>query len=302
VNNKIINLVLLKQEPLNVPYVLDDTVLCVQNLLSRAGFSARVSFNSIDPNQINVIFGVQMPGTATIAQIRSVASPANTLIFNTEQLSGGSAWVTDEYLNLLADYGCLDYTSANTDYLLNWSKGAASAFEFPLVPSQGFLTDQHQGPEKQNNQYDLAFYGSTGNGGRIQRLQELLTRGIRLKCFAGVYGANLPKEILDCSAVLNLHGYESALFEVVRCLRPVALGIPVFSDVSTLPKTVNWEESGVFFLPKNDFPAEIARILSDPEKLLEASQRMIDFVNDAKWPTLALHVMQAVLAAKKQKS
>lgn len=300
--SKIINLVLLKRPPLDIPYALDDSVLAVQNLLARAGFSTHFSFNSIDPSQINVLFGLQMPGTATLAQIRSIASPKNTLIFNCEQLDGGSHWVTNEYLNLITDFVCLDYNISNVEHLNRWSGGRANIFEFPVVPSPDFRRDCLLASPLPDIAYDLAFYGSSANGNRMERLQALVNQGVSLKCFAGLFGKNLPQGFMDCTGILNIHGYDSGLFETGRCLRPVSLGIPVFSDVSRLPSIVNWENSGIFFLPKENFTESVTDILRNSHQMLDASQRMIAFVNDPNWPTLAKEVMLTAIDTMNSKS
>lgn len=296
-----INLVLLKSTPLQTPYVLDDTVLSVQNMLVRAGFETHLSYNAVDPRVTNILFGIQMPGTASIAQIRNLTAQDNAIIFNSQQLSSTSPWVTPEYLELLREHVCLDYSLANVQYLQNHSEGDISAFEFPLLPSQEFRRDFPLDASRWQIQYDLAFYGTTSNGGRMERLQELARQGISLKCFAGAYGRLLTPEILECSAVLNIHGYDAALFEVGRCLRPLAMGIPIFSDISNHPGIVNWADSGIFFIPRDNFTNTVAQWLRESDRMLEASQRLTAFVNDLKWPELARTVMNKALMALAQK-
>jgi hypothetical protein len=250
---------------------------------------------------INILFGIHMPGTASITQIRELTAPNNTIIFNSEQLSSTSPGVTPDYLDLMRDYVCLDYSLANVQHLQNESEGRASAFEFPLLPSQEFRHDFPLDASRWRIHYDLAFYGTVSNGGRLERLQELVRLGLSLKCFSGAYGQLLPPEILECSAVLNIHGYSAALFEVGRCLRPLAMGIPIFSDISHHSGIVNWADSGVFFIPRNNFTTTVAQWLHESDRMLDASQRMTAFVNDLKWPELARIVMHEALTALAQK-
>lgn len=296
----LINLVLLKRPPLQIPYVLDDTVLSVKNMLDRAGYNTLLSYNTIDPNQINVLFGIHMPGTASIEQIRAVCTPKNTIIFNTEQLNSSSHWITEKYIELLRDHVCLDYNQFNIENLQRRTQGQSRAYEFPLLPSLDFRGDYSQEAVSTSIQHDLVFYGSAANGGRIERLAELIDKGVRLKCFSGSYGSNLPEQILDCTAVLNIHGYESSLFELGRCLRPAAMGIPIFSDVSIHTGKVNWADSGIFFLERENFADALIALLHDSDQMLDASQRIQQFVNDAAWTAFADHVMQQALQALKQ--
>lgn len=245
---------------------------------------------------INIIFGVQMPGTASIDQIRKIASPENTIIFNTEQLTSNSPWVTNEYLSLLKDHGVLDYHQSNVEHIKK-IKGhdQPKAFEFPLIPSENFSRDYKLDHPIQSINFDLAFYGSINLGDRLSRLTDLENKNIRIKYISGAYGNLLPKSIIDCTGVLNIHGYESGLFEVVRCLRPASLLMPIFSDISVQPSLVKWEEGGIFFIERADFHKEITRHLRCKDSLLQASHKMRDFITDLSWKKKCENIMQDII-------
>jgi len=167
--------------------------------------------------------------------------------------------------------------------------------ELPLVPSQNFRFI----PELKNNlpevTHDFVFYGSSNNGNRMARLNELAAQGVNIKLLAGAFGYNLSQHLIDSTAVLNIHGYESGLFETGRCLRPAALGIPIISDQSLHPKIASWEDSGVIFLPRHDFSQAAAQAVHNPDRMLIASQQLLAFVDDPKWPALAREVMLSAI-------
>ncbi|MRW93644.1 hypothetical protein GJ699_26985 [Duganella sp. FT80W] len=116
-NTPIINLVLLKRFVTNEPSVFDDTVYSVRYHLQQAGFEVLVSCNVIAPDALNIIWGVGTWGSPTLEQMRQLAKPEYSIIFNMEQLGSDSALVTDEYLQFLSEYRVFDYNQHNIDAL-----------------------------------------------------------------------------------------------------------------------------------------------------------------------------------------
>lgn len=283
------NLCHLKATPHQLPYILDDTVVSVHRLLQRAGLETSTSLNRIDPTRINILFGVQMPNTPPIPEIRRVVRGQRVVIFNTEQLGGESSWITGDYLDLLSEFATLDYNIENIRQLLK-VRPHARAVEFPLVPDDRFIADIGYGGALPQIRYDLAFYGSTGLADRMAKLQSIANQGVNLKCFAGAFGVNLVPHLLDCSAVLNLHGFSSRIFETLRCLRPASMGIPIISEMSSHASVASWEDSGVIFLQDNDFAASVREVLDNRRLLLQASRQLIAFTQDAKWPAVVKQV------------
>ena len=284
-----INLVIIKRVTTDFPYVLEDTVHAVKSLLERGGIKAFISYNNIDPTIINIVFGIGAPLTVPISEFRRVASPSNTIIFNVEQIASTSSYITDEYVDLLSKYVTLDYSCENIKALRILDGNRGVGFEFPIVPSPSFQSDYEKGAEKYNIQFDFAFYGAKV-ARRLPIFAELEAANLRIKYISGFFGRLLAPEILDCRAVLNLHAYESALFEAGRCLRPLAMGIPVLSEVSVLPDVVDWRESGVLFL-EGQFSQQAATAIKNSDLLQETARAGIRFTSDLKWPELAVSVL-----------
>lgn len=294
-NTSRINLVLLKSPPLYQPYVLDDAVSSVGRLLERAGFDTRYSLNRTDPGCVNILFGLQMPRTPPLEQIRQAAPTKNTIIFNTEQLGGESHWISDDYLALLGDYVTFDYNIHNLRRLRD-RHASARCVEFPLIPDDRFRYDFAPDRQALRIDFDLAFYGSTGLGDRIAKLQKIAEQQLRVKLFSGAYGQNISPQLLDCAAVLNIHGFSSAIFETLRCLRPAALGIPILSEPSQHSEIASWKDSGVIFVPGESFAEGVAACVKDRDQLLTSSRRLKAFVDAPQWPDIARSAMQKAIA------
>ncbi len=289
-DNSSVNLTLLKGTPLEVPYVLDDAVASVGRLLNRAGIETSISFNRLDPRRVNIIFGLQMPNTAPLNQIREIADPAKTMIFNTEQLGGESHWITEEYLSLLSSYVTLDYNFHNLT-VLKETHPNSRCFEFPLIPDDRFGYNVERRSVNFEINYDLVFYGSSSIGNRIGKLQSMASEGVKVKLVGGVFGSNLTPNIIDCKAVINLHGFRSMLFETIRCLRPAALGMPIISEISRHSCVASWEESGIIFLDPDRLTSSVVEHLSNTASLMSAGRKLRAFVEDPKWPQIAASVI-----------
>jgi len=173
-----------------------------------AGFDCSTSINRFAPNRLNIVFGV-MHVTPDMERL----IPNNTLFFNTEQLVNLSKEFDHlAYMNIrfLAQkgYGFIDYSSANIPVLESW--GATEIILMPLgyVPQLSRLKNIKP-------IYDLLFYG-----GRNQRRNELLTEikdtGVNLHYLHGIYGQERDHFIERSKIVLNLHLYDSEIFELVR--------------------------------------------------------------------------------------
>jgi hypothetical protein len=193
-----------------------------------------------------------------------------------EQLGSESTLVTSEYLNFISKYIILDYNQHNLDILNTINK--CEGYEFPIVPSKKFLFD-YQYSHSIPKQYDLAFYGIL-NKRREELIRKLTDHGVSIKIIAGKYGAELSSALLDCKFVLNLHYFESAIFEVARCLRPMAMGMPIISEASIMPKITDWSQSGILFEDYMQIPKLVFETINNVSNVIECNQNNLRFINN----------------------
>lgn len=132
--------------------------------------------------------------------------PDNCVIYNLEQMSIGSPWMNNAYINLLGRYEIWDYSHQNIAELKKVGIeakycGIGYAPELTKIP-------------KVNEDIDVVFYGSI-NDRRKKILDELAKY-----CSIGIaigYGEQRDKTIARGKIILNMHYYESKIFEMVRC-------------------------------------------------------------------------------------
>lgn len=139
---------------------------------------------------------------------QSSTLPANAIVYNTEQILPGSPWIRSAYLDRLRNHVVWDYSERNALRLREL--GVPDVRHVPvgyvpeLVRIQPVVED-----------IDVLFYGSL-NERRLYVLDQLKRRGLNVVDLFGVYGQTRDRMIARAKIVLNVHFYESKIFEIVR--------------------------------------------------------------------------------------
>ncbi len=149
--------------------------------------------------------------------------PPGSILVNFEQVSTGEGWIGEAYLSLLRRFPVLDYSQRNQAALIG--KGISHAGLIGIGHSPSLLRIA-PAPVKD---IDVLFYGSI-NPRRKRIIDGLQARGLEVVSLFDVYGAERDASIARAKVVLNLHFYDSAIFEVVRVSYLLANGICVLSE------------------------------------------------------------------------
>ena len=192
--------------------------------------NSKISYNFIDinPKVKNIIFGAHLLNDDMINSI-----PSNTIIFNTEQIESiNEIW--KRRILLLASKGIIfwDYSNHNLDLLLTKLNVKGRLFEI------GFQKNLQRIKMNDNKEVDVLFYGSLNNR-REKIINSLLKNNVKVKCLFGVYGKDRDDWIGKSKIVLNLHYYESKIFEIVRIFYLLTNAIPIVSEVDENTKLNN---------------------------------------------------------------
>lgn len=221
--------------------VFDESAICTAHLLNSSGLDVSLTINKFDPSKVNILFGAGTFHAPSVSEVRKFSNPKNTIIFNMEQIGSGSKLITKEYIEMLADYPVWDYNIHN---ITEAKKQAdVNAFEFPLIPTPSLKKEVLQ---KKSKARVVMFYGGMVER-RLQILQGLSNSGVNIQYVSGSFGDSLAKILSQADAVLNIHYYETSIFETARCLRPFIQGIPIVSELSDMPSNVDWLKSGIIF-------------------------------------------------------
>jgi hypothetical protein len=250
----------------------DETMLCVAHSLRCAGFKVVHSVNRYVEGAINVVWGAGTHLFPNLESVRKVAKPSGTVIFNMEQLGGESPLLTSGYFDFLSDYVVWDYNSVNFLHA-GLRRISPRGVEFPVSPCQALADVDLE--DSGGNWFDVLFYGAR-NERRERLVASLVERGVRVG-WPSAFGRNLAPYLRASALVLNVHAYSTAVFEMTRMLRPVAMGVPVVSEISVMPESVDWTKSGILFAEYSNLRDSCIALLDDNRRQLRMARRSIAF-------------------------
>lgn len=168
------------------------------------------------------------------------------IFYNLEQLGTDSPWASEKYFRLLREgLEVWDYSPANVSEL------GTRGVQARLCPI-GY-TPRLTCIGKAEEDIDVLFIGSL-NARRAAILDELQRRDINTVILCGVYGAERDAYIARAKIVLNIHFYDSKIFEMVRCSYLMANEKFIISEESV---DISYRErlSGIVFKPYEDLVA-----------------------------------------------
>lgn len=149
------------------------------------------------------------PSSIVIGAHLAELLPDDAIIYNTEQIHEGSPWVSENYLRLLRSHTVWDYSAQN---VLRLAEQGITAKHVPV----GYVPELRRITPAEVEDIDVLFCGSL-NPRRQKILDDLKAAGLNVVHLFGVYGAERDSHIARAKIVLNMHFYESQIFEIVRC-------------------------------------------------------------------------------------
>lgn len=273
-----INLVSLKPFYTLQASFFEDTIDSVNALLIHAGYQTSVSCNQVDPAVLNIVFGANSHLSPPLSDIRDIAKPEFTVIFNMEQIKYGNSFVTPQYISFLSEYRVWDYNIHNIQAMQRYNP-SIRAWEFPVVPSRQFASDYLTAESSTALLHDIAFWGASCPR-RDDVLQSLAQQGLKVNRVSGAFGAALSRAIANTKMCTNIHALDSGIFEVARCLRPIAMGLPIVSEISQMPASVDWHRSGIVFCEHAAIHDTCMQLIQEPDRILELTRKNIQFQSE----------------------
>ena len=194
------------------------------------GLKSQITFNYCDnnPSTKNIVLGAHLLNDNLIEDI-----PENTIIFNTEQIESITENWKKKILNLARKNIIFwDYSQYNLDYLSKTINIKGKLFQI------GYQKELNRINHNIDKNIDVLFYGSI-NARREHIINKLKDRKINVKTLFGVYGKERDDLIAKSKLILNMHMYDSKIFEIVRVFYLLSNSIPVISEVGSDTKFNN---------------------------------------------------------------
>ncbi|MGC8628473.1 MAG: hypothetical protein ACP5VR_13175 [Acidimicrobiales bacterium] len=185
---------------------LTELVETVVHGLRKLGHSVSHALNQlVVPGPRPIIFGAHL-----LNQSYTHLLPADTIIYNLEQIGPSSSWCSPTYLELLKRFEVWDYSKRNLKALAQLGAAQRSAH----VPI-GYVPELSRIKPVANEDIDVLFYGSV-NARRASVIQQLRDLGLSVCAVFGAYGAERDALIARSRVTLNMHFYDTGIFELVR--------------------------------------------------------------------------------------
>ena len=185
------------------------------------------------------------------------------ILFNLEQITPGSPWLTDAYLALLRRYPVWDYSEGNITELARMGIKAEYC-GIGYVPELSRIAPV---PED----IDVLFVGSV-NDRRLTVLKQLASQGVNVEARFNVYGAERDMFLARSKIMLNVHFYESRLFEIVRVSYLLANHKCVVSETGADRAIEQQFEPGIAFAPYDKLAETCMRLLQNPAARRETAE------------------------------
>ncbi|MDM9628410.1 methyltransferase domain-containing protein [Rhizobium sp. S152] len=200
-------------------HAFDEVAETLSNAFAELGGSAPlVRHPSEWQGRSPIIFGANLLSAEAANVI-----PASSIIVNLEQAQQDSAWMKGHYIDMLKRFPVFDYSGRNRQALQRFGVGHANLL--PVGYTRSLTRIRHR-PVKD---IDVLFYGSM-NERRHEILHALGQRGLNVIHLFDVYGEERDSAIARSKIVLNMHYYETAIFEVVRVSYLLANGVCVVTE------------------------------------------------------------------------
>lgn len=186
-------------------HAFDEVATLLTGGLSDLGQVVTHKPNVLDPDARNIIIGCHLLDYRSAGML-----PSNSIVLNTEQLSPEIGSWNENILNWIRTYEAWDYSEKNIINITN------AGLPEPKQLKLGF----HEKLKNINSapilDVDVLFYGSM-NKRRRDILDILISRGLRVKELFGVYGLERDQWIARSKIILNVHFFNTQIFEIVRC-------------------------------------------------------------------------------------
>src|SRR2546423_15432103 len=154
---------------------------------------------------INIVLGGHLLNDASISHL-----PPRMIFYNFEQVHGASQWIKPLYVDLIRRFPVWDYSERN---IRMWKRYCpeANIVHVPL----GYVPELSRIPSVDEEDIDVLFYGII-NERRAKMLNELQEAGFSVVAVTGKFGVERDALIARAKVVLNIHFFETKIFELAR--------------------------------------------------------------------------------------
>ena len=232
---------------------LDDAILPLFLALRSLGYETEILLNRSNPRSRNIVFGSCLAPRKTGREL-----PPGSIIFNLEQITGGSKWVNRDYLAHLRDFPVWDYSPGNIAALE--ALGVRGVAHVP----PGYVPEMTRISRDYPQDVDVLFYGLI-NERRHAVIKRLYDAGLKVLATQEAFGNVRDVLLARSRLLLNVHYYVPAKLELVRLGYVFANSKAVASEWRDDTEIPAGLEGACAFFPYEDLLDGVRRLLADAE-------------------------------------
>ena len=205
----------------------DPVVSVLMATLHSRATNVQTVVNKFNPEGLNIVVGAHL-----LQDPKMLLDEHNTVVYNFEQFDTKSDWFSSDYVSLLKSKPYWDYSTANIAAMKKaYPEAQATHVPFAYAPVLDYSYVRRDVFRVKRKDIDVLFFGSM-NDRRAKIIGELTSMGLNVQAVFGVYGPELSVLIHRSKLVLNMHYYDSSVFEAVRVIPLLASRVAVVSEKS----------------------------------------------------------------------
>ena len=233
--------------------------------LRELSIDTTIQFQKIEMNRRNIVIGPHLLDIKLIG-----ALPKSTILLNTEQLGAASlsgviesgprkTWDATVF-GWAKHYELWDYSKANIGKF-----NAQGLFNVRFL-GLGYQKELMRIGNASKKDIDILFYGSLEpNDRRTLILQQLRAAGLNVPHVFGVFGPQRDSLIARSKLVLNIHFFDTQIFECVRVFYLLHNSIPVVSEIGATTSIEPHFRAAVFPSAYNDLVESCLKFISNED-------------------------------------
>jgi hypothetical protein len=249
--------------PPNYPHsqCFDEVAIGLQAAFRALSLEADIVREPSQLGDITIVLGCNLLPFVTVPPRKRL------VLFNLEQITPGSFWLNKNYLLLLGRYPVWDYSERNIAELGRMGIQAQHC-------GIGYMPELTRIAPLEED-VDVLFIGSW-NERRTAVLKQIAEQGPKVEARFNVYGSARDGYIARSKIVLNVHFYESRVFEIVRVSYLLANRKCVVSEVGSDSLFESQFVPGIAFVPYHKLAETCLQLLQDPAKRNALAQSGFD--------------------------
>lgn len=251
----------------------EEVAMSLNAALVALGHECRTVTSSFECRGRTIVLGGHLLGDMPFQDL-----PRDMVIYNLEQISKGSPWLTTDYLRLLKGKhpGILLKHNARRFELWDYCRGNVEALaqmgiEAKLVPI-GYMPCLTRIENAAVLDIDVLHIGSV-NDRRERVLRDLAARGVIVRQLFGEYGVARDASIARAKIVLNMHFYPAKIFEIVRCSYLMANRKSIVSEIGNDAESESRFYDGIAFVGYESLADQCERLLQNDVQREELAKK-----------------------------